>query len=105
MSKNIPCEEILYLKQDNFWLCKDRIKVKNIMREKLESVVELNKLIQQMGYLYPKACIKQRNKLLDEHSLLIDLHMRINKDIHDNGVKIMRLRDIKNESYTASNIE
>ena len=93
MSKNIPCEEIQNLKRANFWLCKDRIKVKNIMREKLDSVVELNKLIQQMEYLYPKACIKQRNKLIDEYSLLIDLHMRINQDIYDNGIKIMKLRE------------
>ena len=93
MSKNIPCEEIQHLKRDNFWLCKDRIKVENIMREKLESVVELNKLMQQIEYRYHKACIKQRNKLIDEHSLLIDLHMRINQDIYDNGVKIMKLRE------------
>ena len=93
MSKNIPCEEIQHLKRANFWLCKDRIKVKNIMREKLESVVELNKLIQQMEYRYPKACIKQRNKLIDEHSLLIDLYMRINQDIYENGKEIMELRD------------
>lgn len=98
MSKNIPCEEIRNLKRDNFWLCKDRIKVKNIMREKLESVVELNKLMQRIEYRYLKDYTKQRNKLLDEHSLLIDLHMRINQDIYDNGIKIMRLRNIKNES-------
>ena len=94
MSKNIPCEEIQHLKRANFWLCKDRIKVKNIMRDKLESVVELNKLVQQIEYRYLKDCTKQRNKLLDEHSLLIDLHMRINKDIHDNGIKIMKLREV-----------
>lgn len=93
MSKNIPCEEIQHLKQDNFWLCKDRIKVKSLMREKLDSVVELNKLMQQMEHCYLKNYIKQRNKLLDEHSLLIDLHMRINKDIYDNGIKIMKLRE------------
>ena len=93
MSKNIPCEEIQHLKRANFWLCKDRTKVKNIMREKLESVFELNKLIQQMEYLYYKDYTKQRNKLIDEYSLLIDLHMRINKDIYDNGIKIMKLRE------------
>ena len=93
MSKNIPCEEIQHLKRANFWLCKDRIKVKRLMREKLDSVVELNKLIQQMEYLYYKDYIKQRNKLIDEYSLLIDLHMRINKDIYDNGIKIMKLRE------------
>ena len=98
MSKNIPCEEIQHLKRANFWLCKDRIKVKNLMREKRESVVELNKLMQQMEYRYLKDYTKQRNKLIDEHSLLIDLHMRINQDIYDNGVKIMGLRNIKNES-------
>ena len=97
MSKNIPCEEIQHLKRANFWLCKDRIKVKSLMREKLESVVELNKLMQQMEYRYLKEYTKQRNKLLDEHSLLIDLHMSINQDIYDNGIKIMRLRNIKNE--------
>ena len=98
MSKNIPCEEIQHLKRTNFWLCKDRIKVKSLMREKRESVVELNKLMQQMEYRYLKEHTKQRNKLIDEHSLLIDLHMRINQDIYDNGVKIMGLRNIKNES-------
>ena len=97
MSKNIPCEEIQHLKRANFWLCKDRIKVKSLMMKKLDSVVELNKLMQQIEYCYLKDYIKQRNKLLDEHSLLIDLYMRINQDIHDNGVKIMRLRNIKNE--------
>ena len=104
MSKNIPCEEIQHLKRANFWSCKDRIKVKNIMREKLESVIELNKSMQHIEYRYLKDCTKQRNKLLDEHSLLIDLYVRINKDIYDNGVKIMRLRNIKNERLIASNI-
>jgi hypothetical protein len=98
MSKNVPCEEIQHLKRANFWLCKDRIKVKNIMREKLESVFELNKAMQHMEYRYLKDCTKQRNKLIDEYSLLIDLHMRINQDIHGNGKEIMRLRNIKNES-------
>lgn len=79
MSKNIPCEQIQHLKRANFWLCKDRIKVKSLMRQKLESVVELNKLMQQIEYCYLKYYTKQRNKLLDEHSLLIDLHMRIIK--------------------------
>lgn len=92
MSKNIPCEEIQHLKRANFWLCKDRIKVKSLMREKLDSVVELNKSMQYMEYRYLKYSTKQRNKLLDEHSLLIDLCMRINQDIYDNGIKIMKLR-------------
>ena len=98
MSKNIPCEEIQHLKRANFWLCRDRIKVKNIMREKRNSVFELNKLMQQMEYRYLKDYTKQRKKLIDEYFLLIDLHMRINKDIYDNGIKIMRLRNIENES-------
>ena len=93
MSKIIPCEEIQQLKRSNFWLCKDRVKVKNIMREKLDSVVELNKSMQQMNYCYLKEATKQRNKLIDEHSLLIDLYMRINQDIYDNGIKIMKLRE------------
>lgn len=92
MSKNIPCEEIQHLKRANFWLCKDRIKVKSIMREKLDNVVELNKSMQHMEYRYLKDSTKQRNKLIDEHSLLIDLYMRINQDIYKNGVKIMKLR-------------
>ena len=92
MSKNIPCEEIQHLKRANFWLCKDRIKVKSLMREKLDSVVELNKSMQQMEYRYLKDSTKQRNKLIDEHSLLIDLYMRINQDIYNNGIKIMKLR-------------
>lgn len=98
MSKNIPCEEIQHLKRANFWLCKDRIKVKNIMQEKLDSVFELNNAMKYVEYGYLKDYTKQRNKLIDEYSLLIDLHMRINQDIYDNGVKIMRLRNIKNES-------
>ena len=98
MSKNIPCEEIQHLKRANFWLCKDRIKVKNIMQEKLDSVFELNNAMKYVEYRYLKDYTKQRNKLIDEYSLLIDLHMRINQDIYDNGVKIMRLRNIKNES-------
>ena len=98
MSKNIPCEEIQHLKRANFWLCKDRIKVKNIMQEKLDSVFELNNAMKYVEYGYLKDYTKQRNKLIDEYSLLLDLHMRINQDIYDNGVKIMRLRDIKNES-------
>ena len=93
MSKNIPCEEIQHLKRANFWLCKDRIKVKSLMRQKLESVVELNKSMEYVEYRYYKDYTKQRNKILDEHSLLIDLHMRINKDIYDNGIKIMKLRE------------
>ena len=93
MSKNIPCEEIQHLKRANFLLCKDRIKVKSLIRQKLESVVELNKLMQQIEYCYLKDYTKQRNKLLDEHSLLIDLHMRINQDIYNNGIKIMKLRE------------
>ena len=98
MSKNVPCEEIQHLKQANFWLCKDRIKVKNIVQDKIYSVVELNKTMKQMEYRYLKDYTKQRNKLINEYSLLIDLHMRINKDIYDNGKEIMRLRNIKNES-------
>ena len=43
-------------------------------------------------YIYYKDYTKQRNKLLDEHSLLIDLYKRINQDIYDNGIKIMKLR-------------
>ena len=105
MSKNIPCEEIQHLKRANFWLCKDRIKVKNIMQKKLESVVELNKSMQHMEYRCLKEYTKQRNKLIDEYSLLIDLHMRINQDIYNNGIKIIRLMNIKNESYDARNIE
>ena len=97
MSKDIPCEEIQHLKRANFWLCKDRINVKSLMREKLDSVVELNKSIKHVEYRYYKDYTKQRNKLLDEHSLLIDLYMRINQDIYDNGKEIMRLRNIKNE--------
>lgn len=93
MSKNVPCEEIQHLKRANFWLCKDRIKVKNILREKLESVVELNKAMKYVEYRYLKDFTKQRNKLIDEYSLLIDLHIRINKDIYDNGIKIMKLRE------------
>ena len=93
MSKNIPCEEIQHLKRANFWLCKDRIKVKNIMREKLESVFELNKSMEYVEYRYYKDYTKQRNKLLDEHSLLIDLYTRINQDIYYNGIKIMKLRE------------
>ena len=92
MSKNIPCEEIQNLKRDNFWLCRDRVKVKNLMKEKLDSVFELNKSMQQMEYRYLKESTKQRNKLLDEHSLLIDLYIRINQDIYNNGVRIMKLR-------------
>ena len=92
MSKNIPCEEIQNLKRDNFWLCRDRVKVKNLMKEKLDSVEELNKSMQQMRYRYLKEYTKQRNKLLDEHSLLIDLYTRINQDIYNNGVRIMKLR-------------
>ena len=49
--------------------------------------------MQQMEYRYLKEYTKQRNKLLDEHSLLIDLYMRINQDIYDNGIKIMKLRE------------
>ena len=105
MSKNIPCEDIQHLKRANFWLCKDRIKVKNIILEKLESVVELNKTMRYVEHRHLKDYIKQRNKLLDEHSLLTDLYMRINQDIYDNGIKIMRLRNIKKESYAASNIK
>ena len=93
MSKNIPCEEIQHLKRANFWLCKDRIKVKNIMQEKLDSVFELNNAMKYVEYGYLKDYTKQRNKLIDEYSLLIDLHMRINQDIYDNGVKIMKLRE------------
>ena len=93
MSKNIPCEEIQHLKRANFWLCKDRIKVKNIMQEKLDSVFELNNAMKYVEYRYLKDYTKQRNKLIDEYSLLIDLHMRINQDIYDNGVKIMKLRE------------
>ena len=93
MSKNIPCEEIQYLKRANFWLCKDRIKVKSLMREKLYSVFELNKSMRYAEYLYLKEYTKQRNKLIDEHSLLIDLYMRINQDIYNNGIKIMKLRE------------
>ena len=93
MSKNIPCEEIQNLKRDNFWLCRDRVKVKNLMKEKLDSIFELNKSMQQMEYRNIKEFTKQRNKLLDEHSLLIDLYIRINQDIYDNGLKIMKLRD------------
>ena len=93
MSKIIPCEEIQQLKRSNFWLCRDRAKVKNIMREKLDSVDELNKSMQQMNYCCLKEATKQRNKLIDEHSLLIDLYMRINQDIYDDGIKIMQLRE------------
>ena len=93
MSKNIPCEEIQNLKRDNFWLCRDRVKVKNLMKEKLDSVVELNESMQQIEYRYLKEYTKQRNKLIDEYSLLIDLYIRINKDIYDNGLKIMKLRE------------
>ena len=93
MSKNIPCEEIQHLKRANFWLCKDRIKVKSLMREKFDSVVELNKSMKYVEYCYYKDYIKQRNKLIDEHSLFIDLYMRINQDIYDNGIKIMKLRE------------
>ncbi|QXM18486.1 hypothetical protein Phab24_id040 [Acinetobacter phage Phab24] len=100
MSKKIPCEEIQKLKRDNFWLCKDRIKVKNLMREKLDHVVELNKSMQQMEYCYLKDFTKQRNKILDEHSLLIVLYVRINKDIYKNGVKIMKLRDGVNKGIS-----
>ena len=92
MSKNIPCEEIQHLKRANFWLCKDRIKVKSLMREKLDSVFELNKSMKYVEYRYYKDYIKQRNKLIDEHSLLIDLYMRIDQDIYDNGIEIMKLR-------------
>lgn len=92
MSKNIPCEEIQQLKRANFWLCRDRVKVKNVMREKLDSVVELNKSMQQVEYRYLKESTKQRNKLIDEHSLMIDLYVRINQDIYENGSKIMKLR-------------
>lgn len=94
MSKNIPCEEIQKIKRANFWLCRDRIKVKNLMREKLDSVVELNKSMQQMEYRNLKDSTKQRNKLLDEHDCLIDLYMRINQDIYENGIKIMKLREV-----------
>ena len=93
MSKNIPCEEIQHLKRANFWLCKDRIKVKSLIREKLDSVVELNKSMKYVEYLYYKDYTKQRNKILDEHYLLTDLYMRINQDIYDNGIKIMKLRE------------
>ena len=100
MSKNIPCEEIQHLKRANFWLCKDRIKVKNIMREKLESVVELNNAMKYVEYRYLTDYTKQRNKLIDEHSLLIDLYVRINKDIYDNGVKMMKLRNGLNKEVS-----
>ena len=93
MIKIIPGEEIQQLKRSNFWLCRDRVKVKNIMKEKLDSVVELNKSMQYMDYCYLKESTKQRNKLIDEHSLLIDLYMRINREIYDNGIKIMKLRE------------
>lgn len=93
MSKIIPCEEIQKLKRANFWLCRDRVKVKSLMREKLDSVVELNKSMQQKEYCYLKESTKQRNKLIDEHSLLIDLYMRINQDIYDIGIKIMKIRE------------
>jgi len=93
MTKKIPCEEIQQLKRTNFWLCRDRVKVKNLMREKHVSIVELNESMRQMEYRHLKDTTKQRNKLIDEHSLLIDLYMRINQDIYDNGLKIMKLRE------------
>lgn len=93
MSKNIPCEEIQKLKRSNFWLCRDRVKVKNLMREKLDSVVDLNKSMQYMEYRYLKESTKRRNKLIDEHSLMIDLYMRISQEIYDNGIKIIKLRE------------
>lgn len=93
MSNKIPCEEIQQLKRDNFWLCRDRVKVKNLMREKLDSVVELNKSIKQMDCYSRKESTKQRNKLIDEHSFMIDLYVRINQDIYENGIKIMKLRE------------
>lgn len=100
MSKKIPCEEIQRLKRANFWLCRDRVKVKNLMREKLARVVELNKSMQQMAYSSLKECTKQRNKLIDEHSLMLDLYVRINQDIYDNGVKIMKLRNGLNKDVS-----
>jgi len=93
MSKKIPCEEIKKLKRSNFWLCRDRVKVKNLMREKLEGIVELNKSMQYMEYRCLKESTKQRNKLIDEHSLMGDLYVRINQEIYDNGIKIMKLRE------------
>lgn len=93
MSKNIPCEEIQKLKRANFWLCRDRVKVENLMREKLDSVVDLNKSMQYMEYRDLKESTKRRNKLIDEHSVMIDLYMRISQEIYDNGIKIMKLRE------------
>ena len=64
MSKNIPCEEIQNLKRDNFWLCRDRVKVKNLMKEKLDSIFELNKSMQQMEYRNIKEFTKQRKSTI-----------------------------------------
>ena len=95
MTKRVPSEEIQRLKRDNFWLCRDRVRTLKIMREKLDTIVELNNEMRLVEYSKLKKFTKDRNKLLDEHDLLIDLYMRINKDIYQNGKEIMKLRGCK----------
>lgn len=95
MIKRIPSEEIQKLKRTNFWLCRDRTLTKKIMREKSDAIVEVNKQMSSMEYSKLKEYTKKRNKLLDEHDLLIDLYIRINEDIYQNGKEIMKLRGCK----------
>ena len=89
--KKVPCDEIQRLKRSNFWLIRDRNLVNRVMKEKLDLVLEINNA-PSLNWGEIKEKTKIRNKVIDEHGLLVDLLVRINRDICENGLEIIKLR-------------
>lgn len=89
--KEVPCDEIKRLKRSNFWLIRDRNLVNRVMKEKLDLILEINNT-PSLNWGEIKEKTKIRNKLIDEHGLLVDLLVRINQDIGENGLEIIKLR-------------
>lgn len=94
MSKKLPSEEIISLKRRNYWLIRDLNLCMKHQKMELDSVLSINDNIDHSNMFSSvgKSLYKQRNNHLDKHGLLVDLEIRIRREMYDNGKQIMKLR-------------
>lgn len=92
--KKLPSKEIMDLKRTNYWLIRDRLQVKFAVQNEYKNISDLNGMINANNVftITGKELVKNRNKRLDLLGLLSDLEIRIDRDIYENGKKIMKLR-------------
>lgn len=89
-------KEIAKLKRINYWLIRDRDNVTKLLLEKNKSILNIiykfNKTKSEGDFDKLKELEKERVYLLREQEALVDLKLRIHRDIYENGKHILNIR-------------